>query len=95
MVQGFLTTFPQYQPSTLSDNSSLGINLFAESYGGRYGPVFAETFVKQNARRESGELPYNSTIDVHLSSLGIVNGCVDMETQVPSNHGTAEPRAHH
>ncbi|KAJ4139980.1 hypothetical protein NW768_001330 [Fusarium equiseti] len=83
MVQGFLTTFPQYQPSNLSHNSSLGINLFAESYGGRYGPVFAETFVKQNARRESGELPHNSTIDVHLSSLGIVNGCVDMETQVP------------
>ncbi|KAF4970449.1 hypothetical protein FSARC_2526 [Fusarium sarcochroum] len=83
MVQGFLTTFPQYQPSSRSRNSSLGINLFAESYGGRYGPVFAETFVEQNARRESGELPRNSTIDVHLSSLGIINGCVDMETQVP------------
>ncbi|KAF5963738.1 carboxypeptidase [Fusarium coicis] len=83
MVQGFLTTFPQYQPASRSRNSSLGINLFAESYGGRYGPIFAETFVQQNARRESGELPRNSTIDVHLSSLGIVNGCVDMETQVP------------
>ncbi|CVK90858.1 related to carboxypeptidase [Fusarium mangiferae] len=83
MVQGFLTTFPQYQPASRSRNSSLGINLFAESYGGRYGPIFAETFVQQNARRESGELPRNSTIDVHLSSLGIVNGCVDMEIQVP------------
>ncbi|KAM5346705.1 hypothetical protein ACJ41O_009710 [Fusarium nematophilum] len=83
MVQGFLTTFPQYQPSTRSRNSSLGVNLFAESYGGRYGPVFAETFQEQNARRRSGELPRNSTIDVHLSSLGIVNGCVDMEIQVP------------
>ncbi|KAM0561105.1 hypothetical protein ACHAPJ_003606 [Fusarium lateritium] len=83
MVQGFLTTFPQYQPASRSRNSSLGINLFAESYGGRYGPVFAETFVEQNARRESGELPRNSTIDVHLSSLGIINGCVDMEIQVP------------
>ncbi|EXL51429.1 hypothetical protein FOCG_09407 [Fusarium oxysporum f. sp. radicis-lycopersici 26381] len=83
MVQGFLTTFPQYQPASRSRNSSLGINLFSESYGGRYGPIFAETFVQQNARRESGELPRNSTIDVHLSSLGIVNGCVDMETQVP------------
>nr|RBR01634.1 hypothetical protein FVER53263_02123 [Fusarium verticillioides] len=83
MVQGFLTTFPQYQPASRSRNNSLGINLFAESYGGRYGPIFAETFVQQNARRESGELPRNSTIDVHLSSLGIVNGCVDMEIQVP------------
>ncbi|KAM0355922.1 hypothetical protein ACHAPU_000311 [Fusarium lateritium] len=83
MVQGFLTTFPQYQPSSPSRNSSLGIHLFAESYGGRYGPVFAETFMEQNARRESGELPRNVTIDVHLSSLGIINGCVDMVTQVP------------
>ncbi|WAO86548.1 Carboxypeptidase [Fusarium falciforme] len=83
MVQGFLTTFPQYQPSSRGRNSSLGINLFAESYGGRYGPIFAETFQEQNVRRQNGELPSNSTIDVHLKSLGIVNGCVDMETQVP------------
>ncbi|KAF5680393.1 carboxypeptidase [Fusarium heterosporum] len=82
MIQGFLTTFPQYQPSS-PGNGSLGINLFAESYGGRYGPVFAETFMEQNARRESGELPRNVTIDVHLRSLGIINGCVDMVTQVP------------
>ncbi|KAF5021686.1 hypothetical protein F66182_6274 [Fusarium sp. NRRL 66182] len=83
MVQGFLTTFPRYQPSSLSSNTSLSVNLFAESYGGQYGTVFAETFVEQNARRESGELPRNSTIDVHLMSLGIVNGLIDMETQVP------------
>ncbi|KAK7413881.1 hypothetical protein QQX98_007222 [Neonectria punicea] len=83
MVQGFLTTFPQYQPSSSGQNSSLGINLFAESYGGRYGPVFAETFEEQNLKRESGELPQNTTIDIHLSSLGIVNGCIDMETQTP------------
>lgn len=80
MVQGFLTTFPQYQPMR---NSSLGINLFAESYGGRYGPVFADTFEKQNAKRLAGQLPRNSTVELHLSSLGIVNGCIDMDTQVP------------
>ena len=79
MVQGFLTTFPQYQPYR---NSSLGINLFAESYGGRYGPVFAETFEEQNAKRLNGQLPRNSTVELHLSSLGIVNGCIDMQTQV-------------
>lgn len=84
MVQGFLTTFPQYQPDSDARNgSSLGINLFAESYGGRYGPIFAETFEEQNLKRETGELPQNTTIDMHLSALGIVNGCVDMETQTP------------
>lgn len=84
MIQGFLTTFPQYQPTSPSRSGSLGINLFAESYGGRYGPVFAETFEEQNVRRERGELPRNTTIDIHLSSLGIINGCVDMESQIPS-----------
>ncbi|KAF7539858.1 hypothetical protein G7Z17_g12323 [Cylindrodendrum hubeiense] len=82
-VQGFLTTFPQYQPSETGRNSSLGISLFAESYGGRYGPIFAETFEEQNLKRVTGELPLNTTIDVHLSSLGIINGCIDMEVQTP------------
>lgn len=83
MVQGFLTTFPQYQPSETGVNSSLGVNLFAESYGGRYGPIFAETFEEQNLKRETGELPLNTTIEIHLKSLGIVNGCIDMEVQTP------------
>ncbi|KAI5464731.1 Alpha/Beta hydrolase protein [Mariannaea sp. PMI_226] len=83
MVQGFLTTFPQYQPSSEGRNGSLGINLFAESYGGRYGPIFAETFENQNLKREKGELPINTTVDLHLGALGIINGCVDMETQTP------------
>lgn len=80
LVQGFLTTFPQYQPLR---NSSLGINLFAESYGGRYGPIFAETFEEQNTKRVTGELPRGSTVEIHLKALGIVNGCIDKEVQVP------------
>ncbi|KAH7175784.1 Alpha/Beta hydrolase protein [Dactylonectria macrodidyma] len=83
MVQGFLTTFPQYQPAEDGRNGSIGVNLFAESYGGRYGPIFAETFEEKNLQREAGELPLNTTVDIHLSSLGIVNGCVDMEVQTP------------
>ncbi|TWU77746.1 hypothetical protein ED733_008576 [Metarhizium rileyi] len=80
LVQGFLTTFPQYQPRA---NSSIAVNLFAESYGGRYGPIFAEQWEAQNQRRITGELDANSTVEVRLSSLGIVNGCVDQEIQVP------------
>lgn len=80
LVQGFLTTFPQYQPQA---NSSIAVNLFSESYGGRYGPIFAEQWETQNQKRITGELNANTTIEVRLSSLGIVNGCVDQEIQVP------------
>ncbi len=40
MMQGFLSVFPQYNPP---GNGSLGVNLFSESYGGKYGPAFADT----------------------------------------------------
>lgn len=80
MVQGFLGTFPQYNPA---NNSAVGVNLFAESYGGKYGPVFAEIWEQQNLRRSNGTLS-NSTLDIHLTSLGIVNGCVDDLIQGPS-----------
>jgi carboxypeptidase C (cathepsin A) len=80
MLQGFLGAFPQYYPPR---NSSVGVNLFAESYGGKYGPVFADTWETQNARRRNGTLS-NSTLDIHLTALGIVNGCVDDLIQGPS-----------
>ncbi|KAK3682600.1 Alpha/Beta hydrolase protein [Podospora appendiculata] len=79
MLQGFLGTFPQYNPP---GNTSVGVNLFAESYGGRYGPVFFETWEEQNSKRRNGTLS-NSTLDIHLVSLGIVNGCVDDLVQGP------------
>ncbi|KAH8904331.1 alpha/beta-hydrolase [Coniochaeta sp. PMI_546] len=80
MVQGFLGAFPQYNPA---NNSAVGVNLFAESYGGKYGPVFAEIWEQQNLRRSNGTLS-NSTLDIHLASLGIVNGCLDDLIQGPS-----------
>lgn len=80
MVQGFLGAFPQYNPG---NNSAVGVNLFAESYGGRYGPVFADIWEQQNLRRSNGTLS-NSTLNIHLASLGIVNGCVDDLIQGPS-----------
>ncbi|KAK0629150.1 Alpha/Beta hydrolase protein [Bombardia bombarda] len=80
LMQGFLSVFPQYNPP---DNSSLGISLFAESYGGKYGPVFAETWEGQNARRQNGSLANSTTLDIRLVALGIVNGCVDDLVQGP------------
>ena len=79
MLQGFLGTFPEYNPPA---NTSLGVSLFAESYGGKYGPVFSEIWQEQNAKRQNGSLA-NSTLDIHLTALGIVSGCVDDMIQAP------------
>ncbi|KAK3186285.1 hypothetical protein K4F52_005049 [Lecanicillium sp. MT-2017a] len=80
LLQGFLGAFPEYQPS---ESSEMGVSLFCESYGGRYGPIFADLWEEQNAKRLSGEINANTTLPVRLESLGIVNGCIDLEIEVP------------
>ncbi|KAL8723086.1 MAG: hypothetical protein Q9225_000557 [Loekoesia sp. 1 TL-2023] len=80
MLQGFLGTFPQYNPALTSNSTQsgpVGINLFTESYGGKYGPLFAAHFESQNALRQAGKLPKNKTLEIRLASLGIMQGCVD------------------
>jgi carboxypeptidase C (cathepsin A) len=80
MLQGFLGAFPQYAPN---NSNTMGVHLFAESYGGKYGPAFATLWEEQNRRRSNGSLSQNGTIEIHLASLGIVNGCVDDLIQAP------------
>jgi carboxypeptidase C (cathepsin A) len=59
-LQGFLGAFPQY--------ADHGLHLASESYGGHYGPVFAEYFEQQNQANISG------TTNITLKSLMIGNG---------------------
>lgn len=83
-LQSFLSAFPQYNPGVRPNSSQIsttGVNLFAESYGGTYGPTFANYFEEQNAKRQNGTLPKNSTLEIKLTSLGIVNGLIDSLTQ--------------
>ena len=80
MLQGFLGAFPQYNPGTRPNSTQagvVGVNLFAESYGGKYGPAFATLWEQQNMRRMNGSLSSNKTLAVQLTSLGIMQGCVD------------------
>lgn len=68
-LQAFLGTFPQYNPGVGSNSSSVeaaGINLFAESYGGQYGPTFARLFEDQNAKRNNGTISSTDTLEVCL-----------------------------
>jgi len=79
-LQSWLATFPQYNSGARSNGTVVaptGINLFTESYGGKYGPVFAYFFESQNLLRSNGSLPSNSTLEIQLSTLGIINGLID------------------
>jgi carboxypeptidase C (cathepsin A) len=78
--------FPQYNPGTRPNRTTVepaGVNLFAESYGGMYGPKFADFFEDQNDRRSNGSLP-SSTLEVQLDSVGIINGAIDLLTELVS-----------
>lgn len=63
--------FPQYKP----DDER--ISLFTESFGGHYGPGFMDFFIRQNDKITRGEIPRDGAHYMHLSTLGIVNGCID------------------
>ncbi|KJZ73931.1 hypothetical protein HIM_06599 [Hirsutella minnesotensis 3608] len=80
-LQGFLGAFPQYRTSDVGHSA---LNVFAQSYAGMFGPVVAETLQEQNAKRLTGALNPNTTLETGLSTLGIVNGFVDYRTQLPT-----------
>jgi carboxypeptidase C (cathepsin A) len=69
-LQGFMGAFPQYARN--------GVNLATESYGGHYGPIFAEYFEKQN----EALIPGAHKID--FRSLSIANGWYDPIIQYPA-----------
>ncbi|KAK1750434.1 alpha/beta-hydrolase, partial [Echria macrotheca] len=70
-MQIWMKEFPVYKPK---DNK---FSIWTESYGGHYGPTFADYFTQQLASDKKA-------IPLRLDTLGIVNGCVDILTQMPS-----------
>jgi hypothetical protein len=78
-AQVWFQTFPDYKPN---DNR---VSIWTESYGGHYGPAFAAFFEEQNEKIANGTWTDAGEIYViHLDTLGIINGCVDVLTQEPS-----------
>ncbi|RSL56919.1 hypothetical protein CEP53_006650 [Fusarium sp. AF-6] len=72
-MQAFLDRFPKYQ--------SREFGLFSQSYGGHYGPEFADYFLKQNDAIDAG------TVEGHkldMVALGINNGWIDPKMQFKS-----------
>jgi carboxypeptidase C (cathepsin A) len=75
-AQEWFQGFPAYKPN---DNR---ISIWTESYGGRYGPSFTAYFQEQNEKIANGTIATNGeTYFIHLDTLGIINGCIDLLTQ--------------
>nr|POE47314.1 carboxypeptidase s1 like a [Quercus suber] len=82
-LQSWLAAFPQYNPAvrpnatTVATNMTVGVNLFTESYGGKFGPVFASYFLEQNQRRLNGSISNSKTLAIELETVGIMSGQID------------------
>ncbi|KAL8801144.1 MAG: hypothetical protein Q9182_004649 [Xanthomendoza sp. 2 TL-2023] len=77
-AQTWFQEFPAYKPN----NSA--ISIFTESYGGRYGPAFAAFFEEQNMRIANKSISEEGEeYIIHLDTLGIINGCIDLLIQEP------------
>ncbi len=74
-AQTWFFEFPHYKPA---DNR---ISLWAESYGGHYGPGFFRFFQQQNDKIRDGDSEEQGAQYLHLDTLGIVNGLIDMAIQ--------------
>jgi len=72
-AQTWFAEFPGYRPA---DDR---VSLWAESYGGHYGPAFFRFFEEQNDRIRDGS--EKDAHYIHLDTLGIVNGLVDVVVQ--------------
>ncbi|KAK4235296.1 hypothetical protein C8A03DRAFT_46548 [Achaetomium macrosporum] len=76
-MQMWMQQFPEYKPK---DNK---FSIWSESYGGHYGPAFADFFTSQNEKIADGRIA-SGAVPLRLDTVGIVNGCVDILTQMPS-----------
>lgn len=74
-AQTWFFEFPHYKP--VDDR----VSLWAESYGGHYGPSFFQFFEQQNEKIENGSGDEKNAHYIHLDTLGIVNGLLDVIIQ--------------
>jgi carboxypeptidase C (cathepsin A) len=82
-AQTWFVEFPGYKPT---DDR---ISLWAESYGGHYGPGVFEFFQQQNEKIRNGTAKDKEAQYLHLDTLGIVNGLLDITVQGDSHNKMA------
>lgn len=74
-AQTWFSEFPHYKPT---DDK---ISVWAESYGGHYGPGFVQFFQQQNEKITDGTIDDDHAHYLHIDTLGLVNGWLDMVAQ--------------
>ncbi|EAQ88636.1 hypothetical protein CHGG_05255 [Chaetomium globosum CBS 148.51] len=77
-MQIWMKHFPKYEPQ---DNK---VSIWGESYGGHYGPTFANFFAEKSKDMTSGSHSNTAPIPLQIGTVGIINGCIDIITQMPS-----------
>ncbi|PGH30766.1 carboxypeptidase D [[Emmonsia] crescens] len=75
-AQAWFQEFPEYKPK--NDK----ISIWAESYGGKYGPSFARFLLEQNQKIRDGTIANKDYKVLHLDTLGIISGCIDIFSQI-------------
>jgi hypothetical protein len=56
-------------------------SIWAQSYGGHYGPIFADYFEQQNDRLANGSASGNE-VQLHIDTVGLINACIDIDVQI-------------
>ncbi|KAJ7677035.1 serine carboxypeptidase [Mycena polygramma] len=76
--------------SRFSNLASNDLALWTESYGGHYGPIFANYFLTQNAAIKAGTA---TGVNLNLKILGVGNGLTDPISQYPGyiSYASANP----
>jgi carboxypeptidase C (cathepsin A) len=57
------------------------LSIWGQSYGGHYGPVYADYFEQQNDKIANGSLD-GSAIPIHIDTVGLINACIDINVQM-------------
>lgn len=80
VLQGFYSLLPQLDPGLGAGTTPKQFNLWTESYGGHYGPIFFDYFESQNAQIANGS---RTGTALNFNTLGIGNGIMDELIQAP------------
>jgi carboxypeptidase C (cathepsin A) len=57
------------------------LSIWGQSYGGHYGPVYADYFEQQNDKIANGSLD-GCAIPIHIDTVGLLNACIDIDVQM-------------
>ncbi|KAF2687333.1 putative carboxypeptidase S1 [Lentithecium fluviatile CBS 122367] len=76
-TQVWLQEFPQHE------SSDDRVSIWANSYGGHWGPGSMAYFLSQNERTRNGTIDGIRAKYLHLDTLGLTNACIDSKIETP------------